>query len=238
MKRKLWVAIMISSFVGICFTIHYSGNVWHKSEQDNQVITYEQESKQPDGFESVSIEGKEIVNADSYIKMYASMKYPADTDSQYKYAEEVIQGKIVGTEYFVFESIPWTQLKIECLDKFKGDLLKGDVVTIYVMGGYIEAGEYKQEYGDCSIEEDVLVEMDFYQNELSNSGDEGIFFLVKNDKDSMFTQDTYSFLCSGYSKFMYDDKNDDIQVYNESEEIEIRDQKEFMADMKKRKRDH
>ena len=238
MKRKLWVIIIISSFVGTCFITHYIGKVWHKSEQDNRHITYEKESKQPDGFKFIYIENKEIVNADSYIKMYASMRYPADTDSQYKYAEEVIQGKIVGTEYFVFESIPWTQMKIECLDKFKGDLAKGETVTVYVMGGYIEAEEYEQEYGDCSIEEDVLVEMDFYQNELSDVGDEGIFFLVKNDKDSVFPQDTYSFLCSGHSKFMYDDQKSDIQVYNQSEEIEIMDQKEFMVDMKKRKSDN
>ena len=34
---------------------------------------------------------------------------------------------------------------------------------------------------------------------------------------------------------MYDDKKSDIQVYIQSEEIEIMDQKEFMVDMKKRK---
>ena len=43
MKRKLWVIIIISSFVGICFITHYIGKVWHKSKQDNQDITYEQE---------------------------------------------------------------------------------------------------------------------------------------------------------------------------------------------------
>lgn len=238
MKKTLWIIIMISSSAGICFLSSYFGKIRNPSEQDQIDKVYEQESEVPKGFRAITTVGKKTVNADSYLEMHAFMKYPADTDSQYKYAEDVIQGKIVGTKYFVFESIPWTQLKIKCQDKFKGNLAIGSVVTVYVMGGYIEAEEYEQEYGECSLEKDVLVEMDFYQDELSDIGDEGVFFLAKNDEDSIFSNKTYSFLCSGYSKFMYDDKTNDIQVYNQSEQIEKMDQKNFITKMRKRKGNH
>lgn len=238
MKRTLWIIIMIFSSVGVCFLSSYFGKISNPTEQEQIGTVYEEEMVQPKGFQAISALGREIVNADSYIEIHASMRYPADTDSQFKYAEDVIRGKIVGTKYFVFESIPWTQLKIECLEKFKGNLAIGSVVTVYVMGGYIEAEEYEQEYGECSLEKDMLVEMDFYQDELSDIGDEGVFFLAKNDKDSIFSNKTYSFLCSGYSKFMYDDKTNDIQVYNQSEQIEKMDQKDFITKMRKRKKNH
>ena len=46
--------------------------------------------------------------------------------------------------------------------------------------------------------------------------DEEIFYLVSNNVNSIFEENTYSFVCSGYSKMMYDENGDNIIYKNDT----------------------
>ena len=47
--------------------------------------------------------------------------------------------------------------------------------------------------------------------------DEGIFYLVFNNVNSIFAENTYSFVCSGYSKMMYDKNDTGVKVISKKD---------------------
>ena len=81
-----------------------------------------------------------------------------------------------------------------------------------------------------------MIELDYFQSSLSKPGDKGIFYLIMNKDDSMFEKDTYSFVCSGYSKMMYD-KNEENIIYNNDAVIKKIPKKKYFLKLDKLKND-
>lgn len=62
--------------------------------------------------------------------------------------------------------------------------------------------------------------------------DEGIFYLVFNNVNSIFEENTYSFVCSGYSKMMYDENGDNI-IYKNDTGVKVISKKDYFAKLNK-----
>lgn len=62
--------------------------------------------------------------------------------------------------------------------------------------------------------------------------DEGIFYLVSNNANSIFEENTYSFVCSGYSKMMYDENGDNI-IYKNDTGVKVISKKDYFAKLNK-----
>ena len=62
--------------------------------------------------------------------------------------------------------------------------------------------------------------------------DEGIFYLVFNNVNSIFAENTYSFVCSGYSKMMYDENGDNI-IYKNDTGLKVISKKDYFAKLNK-----
>ena len=62
--------------------------------------------------------------------------------------------------------------------------------------------------------------------------DEGIFYLVSNNVNSIFEENTYSFVCSGYSKMMYDENGDNI-IYKNDTGVKVISKKDYFAKLNK-----
>lgn len=77
-----------------------------------------------------------------------------------------------------------------------------------------------------------MIELDYFQNDLSNPGDEGIFYLVSNNANSIFEENAYSFVCSGYSKMMYDENGDNI-IYKNDTGVKVISKKDYFAKLNK-----
>lgn len=171
-------------------------------------------SENNDTFYKISTQNKNIINSNSFMDIEGSLTYDISTDSQFEKCEFAIYGEITKTEYLVYNNTPWTKLEIKCQKVFKGDLNKNNILSVYVMGGYLDKDSFEEKFGklDNSIDKDTLIEIDYFQKELSNVDDEGFFYLVSNDESTIFKNNTYSFLCSGYSKMMYDKKSDNIEL--------------------------
>ena len=126
--------------------------------------------------------------------------------------QHAIYGRITKTEYLIHHDTPWTKLEIACQENFKGGIEKGQQISVYVLGGYLDKHSYEKKFDDVApIDDDGLVEMKYFQNELSKVGDEGVFYLVSDREEDIFEKDAYFLLCSGYSKMMYDKKTGDIK---------------------------
>ena len=63
-------------------------------------------------------------------------------------------------------------------------------------------------------------------------GEEGIFYLVSNNVNSIFEENTYSFVCSGYSKMMYDENGDNI-IYKNDTGVKVISKKDYFAKLNK-----
>lgn len=175
-----------------------------------------------------------IVNANRYIEIQGSFVFDSSIKEQYKNSDLVISGKILNAEYLVCDNIPWSKIEIQCKDVFKGRIDKDSSILVYVLGGYLEKKSYEKKFGslDGNISNDTLIELDYFQNDLSNPGDEGIFYLVSNNANSIFEENTYSFVCSGYSKMMYDENGDNI-IYKNDTGVKVISKKDYFAKLNK-----
>lgn len=175
-----------------------------------------------------------IVNANRYIEIQGSFVFDSSIKEQYKNSDLVISGKILNVEYLVCDNIPWSKIEIQCKDVFKGRIAKDSSILVYVLGGYLEKKSYEKKFGslDGNISNDTLIELDYFQNDLSNPGDEGIFYLVSNNVNSIFEENTYSFVCSGYSKMMYDENGDNI-IYKNDTGVKVISKKDYFAKLNK-----
>lgn len=164
-------------------------------------------------FSKIEVGNKMIIDSSNFMKMEASLVHDIATDNQMNKCDIAIYGKIQKIEYLVYQDTPWTRLYIKCKKNFKGKIEKNETVTVYVMGGYLDKETFERGFDrfQKSIPDDALVEIKYLQKELSKTGDEGVFFLTANDEDSIFGEGTYCFLCSGYSKMMYDNESGNIE---------------------------
>ncbi len=62
--------------------------------------------------------------------------------------------------------------------------------------------------------------------------DEGIFYLVSNNVNSIFEENTYSFVCSSYFKMMYDENGDNI-IYKNDTGVKVISKKDYFAKLNK-----
>ena len=197
MKKYIMAVMVIGIVLSGIYGVMLSGE---KREDENPSIS------------KISVQGTKIVDASDFMEMQGSVAYDIASDHQFKRCEDVIYGKITKVEYLVYHHTPWTRLEIACKETFKGNIERDQKIFTYVLGGYLDQESYEKKFDDMEmpIEDDVLVEMRYFQNELSKVGDEGVFYLVFDEETAIFEKGAYSLLCSGYSKMMYDKKSGDI----------------------------
>ena len=169
--------------------------------------------EEKNSFSIVSVENKKIVDSSNFMEVQGSVAHDIAEDNQFEKSQDVIYGGITKVDYLIYHNTPWTKLEIECRESFKGDIEKEQRISVYVLGGYLDKKSYEKKFDDTDvpIDDDALIEMKYFQNELSKVGDEGVFYLVSDNEDAIFEKDAYFFLCSGYSKMMYDKKSGDIK---------------------------
>lgn len=148
------------------------------------------------------------------------MKVDSVTDSKYG-PDEIIRGTVQNISYTSYTGSAWTKADILVTEAYKGEVKKGDIVTIFMFGGYIKLQDHIKFFDDrfrfkdlteSDIDNYVLKESDNGMPFLSK-GDELIFPLIKPaphmplpkgcyerlsaggilymNKDGMFTQDYF-----------------------------------------------
>ncbi|MCI8359985.1 MAG: hypothetical protein HFE86_01440 [Clostridiales bacterium] len=96
---------------------------------------------------------------------------------------DVVQGKIVGVEYFHMTTMPYTKIDIQVQETLKGELQTGDTVSAYKLGGYIQL-----KHSDPDIQErypeitEAEMENTVFDYRIDGDphpavGQEGVFFL-------------------------------------------------------------
>lgn len=225
MKKLVSILFLLVAFVVIfegCSTV---GNNREQKNSRDLTVSIENEYKGPS-------ENNKLMKVDSV----TDSKYGPDLNVIFNDSDEIVRGIVKNISYTSFTGSAWTKANILVTESYKGKVKKGDIVTIFMFGGYIKLQEHIKffedkfrfkDLSDSDIDNIVLKEMDNGMPFLSE-GEELIFPLITPaphmplpkgcyerlsvggilymNKDGMFTQDYFE---EG-KKYTYKFSNDEF----------------------------
>ncbi len=160
-----------------------------------------------------------IINVDSI----ADSKYSQDLKPIFDDSEEIIKGTVKNITYTSFKGIAWTKVDILVSDTYKGNLKIGDLVSVFMIGGYMKLTDHIDYHNDKfrfsklsehEINNTVIKETNNGMP-FQNVGDEFIYCLVTTPAFSPLPKDSYEKL-SPAGELYIDNNGDFIQDhYNE-----------------------
>jgi len=88
---------------------------------------------------SYDVEGKSVIkqSIDGI-----DMAIDSSLDTLAKYSTEVIRGITRRVSFVGINGLAWTKTDVEITEALKGELQQGDIISIYLLGGYIPLAEY------------------------------------------------------------------------------------------------
>lgn len=106
--------------------------------------------------------------------------------------------------YTSIDGVPYTQENLSVSEVIKGDIEQYSRISVYGMGGYIPASEYKKIQIEWAIENNCMLFDPAGNKTVSQVGDEYLYFIKKSDSplpDGSYRLTTYNDI----SKFRYTD---------------------------------
>lgn len=156
--------------------------------------------------ESYNIDGMEVMEVTSDC---ADRLYTPSLDNMIKYSTEVIRGITRNVSFDAIEGMAWTKIDIEITESLYGDLKEGDLISIYLLGGYIPLSEHIKYFNDEFRFSDLTKEQ--INNTMIHSiieneehpllNEENVYFLMKTPEYSPLPDGAYERLCGKYSEF-------------------------------------
>ena len=148
--------------------------------------------------------------------------YGPDLNLIFGISDEIVRGTVKNIEYTNYTGSAWTKADILITESYKGALKEGDVVSIFVYGGYMKLEDhikyFKDEFRfesmtDTEIKNTILKEND-NGRPLLEVGDDLFFPLIKPAAHMPFPEGAYENL--SVAGILYIDKNGKfIQDYYE-----------------------
>ncbi len=106
--------------------------------------------------------------------------YGSDLNVIFNDSDEIIRGTVKNISYTSFTGSAWTKADIIVAESYKGELKKGDIVTIFMFGGYIKLQDHIKFFDDRFRFEDLT------ESEINNivlkEMDNGIPFLSEGEE--------------------------------------------------------
>lgn len=206
------IAFCTYSFCGLVHTEKYIS-----SAKTLQAVldVEEKENKEVLSLVPVDIDGKEIIQINSMHLNDVENACLESTPIMENYlpgADAVVKGIVRKIEYFDSNGIPWSKLHVFVDETIEGNIEEGQIVSIYVMEGYLYNGESQNEV--VSIEGDDMG--------LHEVGEKSIYAITAEDGNSIFEKGSYRRTFSCFSEYRYIDKQKKYNLYdiNLSEEEE------------------
>lgn len=166
---------------------------------------------------------------ESYFQNVSNIRYNVELCNEQSYdenweniilnADMVVEGIIQDVEYLVNDGIAWTKLLVKIEDK-------GDVIPIYILGGYIDSDTYNKYY-DVDIECKWVHATQSELNDDMKIGKKILAVLIKTAPDGPFEIESYEgyygiktiYLRDAKGYYNYNEKNN--KTYLNSEELTL-----------------
>ena len=167
-----------------------------------------------------------IPNSDSNVLEVVSKAdevYQNDLKKLISVSDDVIRGTIQNVSYTSYEGVAWTKSDVLITDTFKGNLKKGDVISVFTLGGYIPLSEHIKGHNDAFRFKDLSakkIKTTFLKETIDGEkpikkSDDLILCVVKTPKDSPLPKDAYERV--SYSGQLYAESNKEfVQTITDS----------------------
>jgi hypothetical protein len=105
-------------------------------------------------------------------------------------SDAVIRGIVKKVSYVGIKGVAWTVTSVLVTDVYKGGLNKGDLISVYQLGGYIplaeeiKADEEEFRYKDWSKSdiENTVIEEQYDGEKFPEKGEDCLYFLINNER--------------------------------------------------------
>ena len=214
---------IISLIVIICILLEVTGcansstinpNTMPENDTDFDNIHLIEETRK-----SISTNNKTVGTGISYdVEGKSVIKHPVDgldmaidssLDSLAKYSTEVIRGTTRSVSFMGINGQAWTKVDVQITDSLKGALQQGDIISIYLLGGYISLTEYMNYYknesrfaklSDVEIE-NTLLQFVVEKEALPIVDEDLVYFLEMTPVYSPLPSGAYERICGKDAQF-------------------------------------
>lgn len=206
--RKKYFKIIVVLMVSISMIMAYGCANNKKIGEESSNNTQEVEGKSDSLIKEIDISNKNIIDGSYYIEMQGCFKYPLNIENYTRESSDIVEAEVVEVGYVEVDRIPWTKIDIQITEVIKGSVKVGEKITIYELGGYLTGSSFEELYGQSDnirINKNDLVEMKYFQMDMHQVGENGIYCIKPRNKDSIFSKETYELVGGSYSVFRYSD---------------------------------
>ena len=142
--------------------------------------------------------------------------------SEEEYIEEsdcIVKGEVQEIQYCEYLGTPWRRLSVRVRDVIKGNVRKGEVLAVYLIGGYLSSKEYYSYYLDEKVpagKEDTLYQMEMRpQESIAEEDDTEIYLLKRASKESPFESSAYESVGGYEMEYLYDEQRREYKQYRQ-----------------------
>lgn len=129
-------------------------------------------------------------------------------------ADLVIEGEIKDISYYTYDGIAWTKLKVKKTHNYIRNSFE-DEISIYVLGGYIDAREYNNYY-NVDLRCNTVHVLETNINNYYTVGGKIMAVLTKTDPNSPFEKSAYEGIIGNKSMYLID--NQGYYTYHDNDE--------------------
>ncbi|MGI6005056.1 MAG: hypothetical protein ACOX88_06555 [Christensenellales bacterium] len=129
----------------------------------------------------------------------ADILWPNDLKVLFKESKYIVKGVVKQVEYTHYEGNAWIKTDVAVTEAYKGGLKEGDLISIYVIGGYIPLTEHIRYFDNAfrfsdmtksEINKTVFKET-LFDEPFPEVGEESIYGLVNNPEYSVLPKEGY-----------------------------------------------
>lgn len=140
-------------------------------------------------------------------------------------SDSLVKGKTLSINYEAIEGNAWTKLKFQVEEDFKGQIKSGEIIDVYLIGGYITLEDHISYFNDADkfnvtsdneIKNKLIKETVGEETEFIKKGESLILCLMKVSEDTPLPKGAYEKLYS--SGMLKLEGNTYKQKYGEVEE--------------------
>lgn len=157
---------------------------------------------------------KEITEIKYDTQLYSLVDSEISFDKLMHNADLVIEGEIKDILYYTYDGIAWTKLKVKITQNYICNTFEEEI-SIYVLGGYIDAREYNKYY-NVDLRSKTVHVLETNINNCYTVGEKIMAVLIKTDPNSPFEKSAYEGLIGNKSMYLID--NQGYYTYHDNDE--------------------
>ena len=197
----------------------------------------------------VEVKGKDVKNVVEVNTECCDYAVSSDLSDLSDYASEIIQGTVKEVTYVNIEGNAWIKGDIVVTKSIKGEIEVSDVISVYMIGGYVSLEDHIKQYDDAEkfgLSEaeikDTVIKSNIENEKFPIVGDESIFYLVQTPSESPLPDGAYERICGKYSELQFNKSSnlferDKISGNDgDKEKFSLKEVKEKMVNKSKKKK--